>query len=241
MMNHTLDISVRKSADSARIWYVLLMVFSVFGIILADSRFYAPGDAAATVGKILAEERLFRLGIAGFMVGQVCFIFVGLALFGLFKSTDKNQARSMLALVIASVPIAFLNILGKFAPLILMGDRPFLNAFEPAQLQALAMLFIELQRIGALIAEVFWGLWLFPLGILVIKSGYFPKFLGVFLLIGGAGYVAGSFTAFVFPGVSPAVSPIANALCMGELPFVLWIIILGVRNPAGKAGSVEPV
>lgn len=231
----------RKAANAARIWYVLLSVFSIFGILYADARFYVPGDAAATAGRILADEWLFRLGIVSNLAGQVCQIFVGLALYKLFKSVDKDQARTLLAFVVAMVPIAFLNMLNKFAPLILLGDSTLAKTFEPAQLQALALLFIELQKYGTLIFGVFCGLWLLPLGLLVFKSGYFPKFLGVLLLIGCAGYIVESFTAFILPNARAVVSPVANtAATIGELPFVLWIVIRGARNPARNEGAPEP-
>ena len=255
MTNHTADTSLRtaariagvetsprKAANAARIWYALLTVFSIFGILYADARFYVPGDAAATAGAILADELLFRLGIASNLAGQVCQLFVGLALYKLFKSVDKDQARSLLALVVAMVPIAFLNMLNKFAPIILLGDSAFIKTFEPAQLQALALLFIELQKYGILIAGVFWGLWLLPLGLLVFKSGYFPKFLGVLLVIGCAGYILNCLAAFLFPGAREIISPITEALsAIGELPFVLWMIILGARNPARNEGVPERV
>jgi hypothetical protein len=210
------------------------MVFSVFGIIYADSRFYAAGDAAATMAKILADEWLFRLSIAGFLAGQVSQIFVMLALCRMFNPVDRDQARSLFASVIAMVPVAFLNILGKFAPLILLKDPVFLKAFAPTQLQALAMLFIELQKYGLIIVGIFWGLWLIPLGVLVLKSGWFPKILGILLFIGCMGYVTGSLTAIAFPSAGRIVTPIANALAFGEPPFILWLIVFGVRNPFAK-------
>ena len=241
MTNDTVGISPRKAANSARVWYALLFAFSIIGILFADARFYVPGDAAATAARILAGEGLFRLGIVSNLAGQVCQIFLGLVLYRLFKSVDRNQARSMLALVVAMVPVAFLNMLNKLAPLILLGNSAFLKAFEPAQLQALAMLFIELQKYGTLIAGVFWGLWLLPLGLLVIKSGFFPRFLGVLLLIGCAGYVLDFLVALLLPNIRQTVSPITQALsAIGELPFVLWVIIRGAKDPARNAGALDP-
>jgi hypothetical protein len=174
---------------------------------------------------------LFRLGIVSNLVGQVCFVFLGLAFYDLFKSTDKSRARTLLALVTASVPIAFLSMLNKLAPLVLLKDPGFLKAFEPAQLQALAMLFLELHKYGSLLAGIFWGLWLFPLGLLVFESGYFPRFLGVLLFAGFAGYLGESLAAFLFPSAGKVVSPIFNMLMIiGEVPFMLWLIIFGARE-----------
>jgi hypothetical protein len=234
MISNEIDLQTRKAANAARLWYVPLMVFSVFGILYADSRFYAAGDAAATMGKILTDEGLFRLCITGFLAGQVSQIFVMLALYGMFASVDKDRARALFAFVVVMVPIAFLNIVGKFAPIILLKDPGFLKAFESGQLQALAMLFIELQKYGQAIVDIFWGLWLIPLGILVYKSGWFPRILGILLFVGCAGYVAGSLAAIAFPSAGRVVTPIANALAFGEPPFVLWLIVFGVRNPFAK-------
>ena len=229
MMEQALESPPNKTARIAGMWYLLLTVFSIVGIVFADSRFYVSGDAAATMARISADEGLFRLTIACNLAGQVCQIFVGLTLYRLFKPVDQNQARTLLALVVAMVPIAFLNMLAKFAPLIL-GDSSFAKAFDSVQLHSLAMLFLELQQTGIILASVFWGLWLFPLGILVLKSGYFPKVLGVLLFVGGASYLVDSGLAIVFPKVRTLLAPFTSTLSgVGELPFVLWIVIVGVR------------
>jgi Domain of unknown function (DUF4386) len=241
MTNQVVEPSPRKIARVAGLWYALLTAFGVFGIVYADSQFYVPGDTAATAGKILASEWIFRLGIASNLASQICFIFLGLAFFKLFESVDANQARTLLALVVASVPIAFLNMLNKFAPLILLGDSAFSRTFEPAQLQALAMLFIELQKYGTLIVGVFWGLWLLPLGLLVFKSGYFPKIFGILLLIGFGCYLLDSLMAVLFPEARESISPIMSALlAIGEIPFLVWLLIWGARNPVRNAGTLKP-
>lgn len=225
--------SPRRDARVAGAWYAVLTVLTVFGILYADSRFYVAGDAAATAGRILADPWMFRLGIASNLAGQACQLFVGLAFYRLFERVDEEQARTLLALVVAMVPIAFLNMLNKFAPLILLGDSPFTKAFEPTQLQALAMLFIELQKYGTLIVGVFWGLWLLPLGLLVFKSGYFPKVLGVLLVINFASYMVDCLLVLLFPSVRVLVLPILMMLmAVGEVPFLLWLLIRGARAPA---------
>jgi hypothetical protein len=232
------ESSILKDSRVAGIWYAVLTVLSVFGVLYADSTFSVSGDAAATASRILANEWMYRLGIASNLAGQACFVFVGLAFYKLFQSVDKNQARSLLALVVASVPVAFLNMLNKFAPIILLGDSSFLKAFAPAQLQALAMMFIELQKYGTLIVGVFWGLWLLPLGLLVYKSRFFPRILGVLLLVNGASYILDSFMGLLFPGVRAAIAPAISALlAIGEIPFLLWLLARGARIPASKLQS----
>jgi hypothetical protein len=231
MSDQDLVMSPRREARIAGMWYAVLAVLSMFGILFVDARLYVPGDAAATAARILADQWLYRLGIASTLVSQVAQVIVGLAFYRLFKSVDKGLARTMLALVIAMVPVAFLNMLNKFAPLILLGDPAYLKAFEPAQLQALGMIFIELERYGMLIVEVFWGLWLLPLGLLVYKSGLFPRVLGILLVVNCAAYLVDFLLAVIWPGARAGAAPVVNALsAVGEIPFLLWLLIRGSRN-----------
>jgi hypothetical protein len=241
MENSVGRTSWRISAQLAGLWYTFFLAFGVFEL-LVDARFSVPGDAAESAARILAGDLLFRLGIVSSLAGQVCFVFLGLAFYKLFRSVGKDQARTLLSLVIASVPIAFLNMLNKLAPLLLLGDSAFLKAFPPGQIQALAMVFIELQKYGTVIAGVFWGLWLLPLGTLVRRSGWFPGVFGILLLIGGACYLLDSLLALVLPGLREGVSPILNMiLTAGEVPFILWLLIRGPRSRVRDEGSLEPV
>ena len=222
--------SPRALARIAGLWYLLLAVCAYFTFFV-DSTLYVSGDAVATAAKILARTSLFRLGIVSDLVGEAGFLFSGLAFYRLFASVDGHQARTLLAVVVASVPIAFLVTLNKFAPIILLGDAGFLKAFEPAQLQALAMLFIELQKYGILIVSVFWGLWLLPLGILAYKSGFFPRIFGVLLIVNFASYMVNEFLAFLFPEAKQLIAPVMTVLlAIGEIPFLFWLLIRGARN-----------
>jgi hypothetical protein len=135
----------------------------------------------------------------------------------------------MVALIVAYVPLAFLNSLFQIAALLLTNGADYLKTFEPAQLQSLAMVFLNMHNQGNFIAEVFWGLWLLPLGILVFKSGFFPKILGVFEVIACFGYLADFLVGFLFPDIRGKIHPIAFTMLFGELPFVLWLIIVGAR------------
>ena len=232
MSNQIVERSPRASARIAGLWFLLLAVCSFFTVLFVDSNIYVSGDAVATAAKILDHTWLFRLGIVSDLVGEAGFLFAGLAFYRLFASVDRHQARTLLALVIASVPIAFLVTLNKFAPIILLGDAGFLKAFEPDQLQTLAMLFIELHKYGILIVSVFWGLWLLPLGILAYKSGFFPKIFGILLIVNFASYMVNEFLAFLFPEAQLLIAPVMNVLlAIGEIPFLFWLLIRGARNP----------
>jgi magnesium-transporting ATPase (P-type) len=152
------DASTKRTAREAGLWYALVTVFSIFGIIYADFRFYMAGDAAATAARILGDTWLYRAAIASNLVGQVCQIFVGLAFYKLFAAVDGSKARTMLGLVLTMVAIAFLNMLGKFAPLVLLENPALAQAFGTKEATALAFLFLELQRYGTVIVGIFWGL-----------------------------------------------------------------------------------
>jgi hypothetical protein len=230
-MENSVDrTSPRIPAQFAGVWYIIFLAFGAFEMLVADARFSVPGNAAETAARIVADGWLFRLGIVSGLAGQVCFVFLGLAFYKLFRPVGKDMARTLLCLVIASVPIAFLNMLNKLAPLLLLGGSDFLKVFPAGQLQALAMMFIELQKYGTVIAGVFWGLWLLPLGTLVFRSGWFPRVFGILLLAGGACYLLDSLLAFVLPDLRESISPILNGLLtIGEVPFILWLLVRGPR------------
>ena len=115
------------------------------------------------------------------------------------------------------------------AALVLVSGADFLSVFEKPQLDALAYLFLRLHDQGITVASIFWGLWLFPFGILVIRSGFIPRLLGVLLWIAGVGYAASSFATLVLPRYAPLVSQVAFPLYFGELPIVFWLLIWGVK------------
>jgi hypothetical protein len=218
-----------KTARIAGILYIVMDLFMIFSGMIVDPKFYVPGDAVSTSSNILAFPQLFRLGFVSNIVGFTIFLFLVLALYDLFKSVDKGQARLMVVLVVSSVPIAILNMLNQFAPTLLLGGTGYLSAFKPAQLQSLAMFFYEMYMDGVQIGEVFWGLWLIPLGVLAYKSKFVPKILGISLFVGCLGHLI-SFTAtFLFAEYSAILIPISQTVMVGELPIFLWLLIKGVR------------
>jgi uncharacterized membrane protein len=133
-----------------------------------------PGDATATADHVRASETLLRLGIASELIGFIIFIFVVLALYPSFKAVNEKHALAMAILLLVSIPISLLNVLNEIAALVLVSGADFLSAFEKGQLDAPAYLFLRLHGQGFAVAQIFWGLWLFPFGILVIRSGFIP-------------------------------------------------------------------
>ena len=153
-----------------------------------------------------------------------------LAFYRLFKVVDQNQATLMVILGgLMVAPIYFLNSLNDAAALLLARGADFLSVFQKPQRDAIAMLFLRLHHHGVVANEIFWGLWLFPLALLVLKSGFFPRFLGVWLIINGFAYVIDSFTGLLLPQYEDMVSNIMFPALFGELAFMLWLVIKGAK------------
>ena len=164
------------------------------------------GNATATADNIRASEWLLRVGIASELIHQVIAVFLVLALYRLFKPVDEALAKQVVILgALVSVPIMFVNVLNDIAALILVSGAEFLSVFDKPQLDALAYLFLRLHGQGITVASIFWGLWLFPFGMLVIRSGFIPRVFGVLLMIAGVGYLASSFATLVLPRYAPLV------------------------------------
>ena len=201
-----------------------------FAIEYVPSKLLVHGNATATANNIAAHELLFRFGIAANLICQTLFIFVAFALYDLLKGINQRHAVLMVILLVVSVPIAFLNELNAIAALVLVRGADFLSLFDKPERDALAMLFLNLHRGGIHIAEIFWGLWLFPLGMLVYRSRFLPRILGALLMVACFAYLANSFTRLLLPGYAYVVYQWTSPLLVAELLFMLWLLIKGA-NP----------
>jgi hypothetical protein len=195
------------------------------------------GDAAATANNIAAHQMLFRFGIAGELVGQAAFIFVALALYDLFKGVNRRHASLIVILIVVSIPIAFLNELNSFAALVLVRGADSLSIFDKPQRETLAMLFLNLHGRGFVVCEIFWGLWLFPLALLVYKSRFLPRFLGVWLALAGFAWVVQSLTSILLPLYQDRVNNYLQPAIIGEIVFMLWLLIRGAKPQMPDAAA----
>jgi hypothetical protein len=220
--------SRKREARIAGVLYLLLGVTAALEMSL-PSVFMVHGDAAATVGKIASSQLLYRLYAVSGLVSQILFVFLVMALHQLLKGVNRRQAALMVALVLVQVPMAFANTLCGFAPLVLSNGADYWSAFDKHQLDAMTMGFLSLKSYGTSAVMALWGLWLLPFGILVFRSGFIPRILGVFLVIGCFGWLGISVTSLLFP----AYARIANqftVLAIGEILIILWLIIMGART-----------
>jgi hypothetical protein len=232
---------IKKQAHIAGVLYVLASVAAVFAWIYVDGKVFVRDDAAATANNIRASETFFRLGIASELIGSIIFIFVVLALYRLFKSVSEKHAMAMAILLLISTPISLLAVLGELAALIVAGGENFLSTFDQHQLDSLSYLFFRLHGQALVVAQIFWGLWLFPFGILVIRCGFISRFLGFLLFIAGVGYLIASFSALLLPNYKQLGNQIAMILEFCELPIIFWLLIWGARMPAAiPPGTAQP-
>lgn len=227
--------TIRRQAHIGGVLYFLMLVSAPVSLLYVPGRLVVSGDAAATAANLRASEWLLRLGIGTELAHQALLVFLALALYRLFKGVSVGLARQLLCLgALIPVPIMFLNVLNEIAALTLAQGPEFLNVIEPASRDALAYLFMRLHGQGILVASVFWGLWLFPFGLLVIRSGFIPVVFGWLLFGAGAAYVASSFASLVVPPLVPLVEPVAMPLQIAEVPIIFWLLIRGARGPKAE-------
>ena len=222
-------------ARIAGVLYLFIAVSGIFNMMFGPSSLIVLGDAAITANNIMASESLFRLGIVNDLIAQTVGILLVIALYKLLKPVNKNQALLMVIFALVGIPIVMLNLLNQFAAQLLLSGANYLTVFAADQLQALVMLFLNLDEHGFFIAHIFWGLWLFPMGYLVYKSGYIPRILGILLIIAGFGYLI-DFVTFFFV---PSFGPIKMFTFIGEVLFPLWLLIKGVNVEQWEKRALE--
>lgn len=231
--------SDRNPGRVAGFWYLLLTLLGPVRLMYIPGKLFVSGNAAATANNIAAHETLFRLGIISEVLSGVVVIFLALALYRLLKDVDQNLAVMMVMLGgFLPAAIDFFNILNDAAALILVHGADYLRVFDQPQRNALALLFLNLFDRENFAAEIFWGLWLIPLAILVYRSHFLPRFLGVWLYVNGLTYVALCFTGWLAPRYYAVAFNSAFPLLFGEVAFMLWLVIKGAKpKPLSAAAA----
>lgn len=228
-----------KTARIAGILYVLVIIGGVFAEFFVRSKLIVAGDTAATIDNLRSNEGLFRIGFISDLVAHTCYFLLAFVLYTLLKPVQHDIALLFLLIVVIAAPLLCLNMLNQFMALLILTEANYLSAFTAAQIDALVMLFLDLHKYGYLIGQIFYGGWLFPLGYVVYKSGYFPKMLGALLMVASVGYVLDFFRAFLFPDADPALAGILLApAVIGEFSFCLWLLVKGANSAKANAGFV---
>jgi Domain of unknown function (DUF4386) len=232
--------STHNPGRVAGVWYLLLCIVGPLRLAYIPSKLFVHGDAAATVNNIAAHEWLFRFGIVGDLFGAVVLIFLVLAFYRLFK--DFDQYLAILVVILGGVMPAlvyFVNVVSDSGALMIARGADFLLVFDKPQRDALVMLLLRLHDAQNTAAEMLWGLWLIPLAILVYRSRFLPRFLGVWLVINGIAYVVLCLTGELFPQYYNQAFVLSQPALLGEIALMLWLVIRGSKPQAQNAAALS--
>jgi hypothetical protein len=230
------------TAQSIGSLYLLTAVTGAFSIVYVPATFLVAGDAAATARRITDAQLVYRIGILSDLISLIVWIFLVVGLYRLLKHVDSGLAMLMLTSAVVIVPIGFVDLIVQVAPLILLSGADFLSVFSKPQLDGLALGALTLRVNGLFVASAFWGLWLFPFGMLVIRSGFLPRILGILIIVAGSAYLIGSFTWIVLPAQRQVVALVTLPFyALGELSMIAWLLVKGakLRIPEARP-SFEP-
>jgi len=214
----------------AGILYFIYFVIHIFADVFGRSKIIIFGDAATTAQNIVASGWQFRIGIMSDLIGAVFFLLAAWALYGLLKPINNNLALLFLLLNLGGVAIQSFSDLFLVASQLLINGADYLKVFQADQIQALSMIFLYLYRNGFMIAQIFYGAWLFPLGYLVFKSGFLPKILGIVLMAHCVTWLMTTFLFFLLPSFN-AITYISYPLgFVAEFGLTLWLLIMGAKD-----------
>lgn len=224
-------ISFKRTARIAGLLYLLNGVSSGFAFAYVIAKVYVAGDAATTAANVSANSGLVRLGVVADLFQATVWIFLAMALYVLLKHVSKSAAMAMVVLVAVGAAIVCLNDVFQFIAVRIATDPSYASGFGVAGSNALVLLFLDIHHYGFLIAQIFFGLWLVPLGYLAFRSVMFPNLLGIMLIVGGACYLVGMLAVFLIPEVGEKINIFVTIpSAIAEISMVLYLLVVGVRN-----------
>src|ERR1051326_3361351 len=233
--------SLKRQSRIATLLYFLNTLPAPFGLIYVPNVLIARGDAIATAINVRNLETLLRLGIAVELWSATVGIFAMVAFYRLFRTVSQKNAMAMIILFLVATPISYLNVLNDLAAITFARGPEFLSAvFDQRQLDAFVLFFLRLHNQGLILAQIFWGLWLFPFGIVLWQSGFIPRIIGVFAIIAGFGNVIASAAFLFLPTYAGVIGQYATILQAGELAFI-WMLIWGAKEKAQAQADPLPV
>jgi hypothetical protein len=223
--------SQKRLARIAGVLYLFVGIFGGFAEGFVDPKLYVAGNAAATAANVIASPGLVRLGVVAHLLDGTFFVFLAMALYVLLEHVHKGVARAMLVLVALATGIICLNAVFQFEALRVATDSSYASAFGAAGSNTLVLLLLDIQHYGTLSAQVFFGLWLVPLGYLAYKSGLFAKWLGVLLVVGGVCYLVDLLAAFLLPNFGQTIHGFVVIPCaVAEISMVVYLLVVGVKT-----------
>ena len=235
--------SLKRLARIAGVFYLFVAIFGGFSQGVAPLSLYVAGDAAATAGNVIADPTLVPVTVVAHLINAVFFVLTAGALYLLLGHVQKHVARVMVIAVVLAAGIISVSAVFAFAASRVATGATYVAAFGAGGMNALVLLLLDLEHYGILAAQVFFGLWLAPLGYLAYRSGLFPKGLGVVLVVATASYLADVLVAFLAPDIAPQVHPFLTiAPLISEVWMLGYLLVKGVRTPrTTDRGIVAPV
>ena len=228
--------SARSLSRIAGILYLINGVLSAFAVLFVGATVYVPGGPAASAGKVLASAGLVRAGIVADLAQATVFVFLGMTIYLLLKHVHENAARALVILVAIATTIMCLNDVFQLAALRVATDGSYAAAFGAAGSDALIQLLLEIHNNGFLIAQIFFGLWLVPLGYLAYRSRMFPRPLGVLLVVAGGAYLVDVLATLLVPDVGIQIHGVlAIAPSIAEPAMVVALLVQGIRRPVQQS------
>lgn len=224
--------SQKKITRAAGLLYLIVVLTGIFSLLYVPSKLFNWNDAVSTFNNIRENEILFRLGIVASIVCYIAFLFLPLVLYKLLGPVNKGYAVAMVSLALVSVPVSLVNLLNKVNILTLMGNENYVSTIPLNELHNNIFLYLDYYENGITLASIFWGLWLFPFGYLVYKSGFLPKALGVILMFGCFGYIINFLGGFLYKGYSDlGIGGLVSVpATLGEIGICLWLLFVGTSR-----------
>jgi hypothetical protein len=228
--------SLKKTSRIAGLWYLGFMI-APFYLIYVPSKTVVHNDAVATATLMRTHEVLFRWGMLAETLGAVIFIGLALALYRLFEGIDRHNARQLVALVLASSALGLVTVVLSASALLAFRGGDSFNAFDAHTREVVGMFLVGMRGQAYGINEMFWGLWLWPFGWLVVRSRFLPRWLGYWLLLDGLAWVVVSLTWFLAPQNAVAVFRYFQPVFMAEVAAMLWLLIIGAKEQPPLAAA----
>ncbi len=221
-----------KTARLAGLIYLVTVFTGIFHLVYVPTKLIVWNDSSQTLENLINNEFLFRFGITAEVIMLIAFLLLPIVLYKLLNQVNQNYAKLMVVFVFISIPFSFANVLKKFSILTLIKKPDYLQNLSTEEIQTQLMFFLDSYSDGINVSQVFWGLWLMPFGYLVYKSGFLPKILGVFLIVGGVGYLIEFFAGFLISNYYNTIIPTIAKLpsTVGEIGTCLWLLIMGTNK-----------
>ncbi len=226
----------QRLARTAGVYYLVVAIFGGFAHAVR-TQVYVPGDATATTDNVVAHADLVRFSFAADLVQATFAVFLVMALYRLLRHVQPSMARAMVIFVVLQVGITCLNLVHQFGALMVATQPSYANGFGDEGANTLVLLLMDLQHNGYLVAQIFFGLWLFPLGLLAYRSGMFPRALGVLLMVATGAYLVDAGLQFLAKDVADVVSgpALIPVVIVAEVWMMAYLLIKGVRTPAADS------